>query len=509
MRLNADIRENERSVADAVLQKARAQERPLLEVDGASGTVECSVPGSGGALRLSVRTGTWRSMWQASDVENGAVSAGAIWTPLGGDGGFLEVTVPPNISGTARRFSLRVRRLNGNGTIDGDTAPVCVTLHQPRSEHLLVVSPHVRGGPVLIDGFDPRPSTARGGVYVRRKFSVTLAAPSCYTYSVRSSFRKDCDAFLTPHAPAGNSISACWSPDMALQDNLCGLKNGESFYLNVFRTGPGDPTIAGTLTVTAVPNNPNVGESQTVVVDVSILTPCVVGDVLLPTDSGALLVADRNVGASPRIREGRFVSARNFANDTRMRVTGSDSEENTNNEWKGDYYPWEARDREAFLGAGDPGFVRRHWLCPDDGRGSNLDESCIFSPWYRLRDADLWHVPSCDELAMIARRLVFSKGRVFLVSSERDRDTGMYVGCYFPLSGLDSSPANVYGYYWSGTVFSGGSYNAYCLSLAPPGAMVSFGSKRYMYSVRCVRTVPAAEMAAHSMLSAATPSASG
>lgn len=486
----------ERSMLESV-RLSGVQEQRVLLVDDMCGIVERHVPGSGGDVRLVVRTGSWRSMWQASDVENGAVSVNATWTSSGGDGGVLELTVPPNISGGVRTFSLLVRRLSGDGSVDPDTPAVTLRVVQPKSEHLLVVTPGCRRGAVVIEGFDPSLATARSGISVRRKFSVTLADPSRYTYSVRSSFHKDWDAFLTPHAPAGNGVVAGWMPNMTLQDSLYGLRNGEAFYLNVFRTGPGDPTINGTLTVTAVPNNPHVGETQSIVLDVSIRTSCVVGDVLIPRPDGDwMLVADRNVGAAPRVQDGCFVSARNFSNDRRMLITGSGQGDNTYNEWKGDYFPWTASDREACLGVGDPGFVARHWLYPDEGQGSNVDDGGVFSPWYRRRDIRLWRVPDCAEMLEISRRLVYSKGRVFLVSATRDRESGGSVGCWFPLSGLDSNPANVYGYYWSGTAFSGGSYNAYVLSLAPPGSMLSFGSKRYMYSVRCVRSVTPDELSA-------------
>ena len=62
---------------------------------------------------------------------------------------------------------------------------------------------------------------------------------------------------------------------------------------------------------------------------------------------------------------------------------------------------------------------------------------------------------------------------------------------YFPLAGNGSSPADVSGYYWSST--TGSSYGAYNLSVTPTSSSVTYSYKASQYSVRCVRTVTAAE----------------
>ena len=61
---------------------------------------------------------------------------------------------------------------------------------------------------------------------------------------------------------------------------------------------------------------------------------------------------------------------------------------------------------------------------------------------------------------------------------------------YFPLAGRGSRPADVNGCYWSTGVTSGG---ASYLSVTPTGASWTSGTKTNQYSVRCVRTVTAAE----------------
>ena len=72
--------------------------------------------------------------------------------------------------------------------------------------------------------------------------------------------------------------------------------------------------------------------------------------------------------------------------------------------------------------------------------------------------------------------------------------SGDYIGCYFPLAGNGSSPANVYGYYLSATpsLYGVGVRGGYYLSVtATDSSVEAYGTA--LYSVRCVRSVPADE----------------
>ena len=93
---------------------------------------------------------------------------------------------------------------------------------------------------------------------------------------------------------------------------------------------------------------------------------------------------------------------------------------------------------------------------------------------------------------LVSTKLIFSKQRAFLVSETRDKVSGDYIGCYFPLAGYGGYPAYVDGYYWSATPY----YNSYAfyMSVAPTGSSVTYSSsKPFLYSVRCVRSVSADE----------------
>ena len=476
-----------------VLQLSQKDEVKVLMVDNNIGTVTQRVPGVGGTLRMQVQTGSMRSTWQVADVDNSATAISVSWTVSGANGGVLEVDVPANISAGERTFSLLVKRLNNDGSVDNDTPSVTIAFTQPKSDYLLTVTPSVPAGQdgLSINGFDPTVTTLKSGISVQKKFTVNLADPAHYKYCVKSTFNKDYDLFLSKDRADNSTIVAQWTANAKCVDTLSGLNNGESFYINIFRTGPGDPTIRGTIKIYAVPADASdTGiESQVLAMTVSIKTPCVVNDVLIKNGTDYLLVPDRNVGAPMRVQNGKFFSAKNFTNDTNVNITGSEQPDSRNNDWKGEYYPWNTAGGKT--GAGVAGFVTQYWLIGDTEGNTNMDEDGIFSPWYKTADASKWVVPTQAHLNLVNTNLIFSKQRAFLVSVAKDKVSGDYIGSYFPRAGYGSSPAHVYGYYWSTTTSNA---SAYYLNVTPPSSSVAYSyDKTNQYSVRCVRTVTAAE----------------
>ena len=192
-----------------------------------------------------------------------------------------------------------------------------------------------------------------------------------------------------------------------------------------------------------------------------------------------------------RVQNGKFFSAKNFTNDANVNITGSEQPDSRNNDWKGEYYPWNSAGGK--IGAGVAGFVAEYWLVGDTEGNTNMDEEGIFSPWYKTADASKWVVPTKTHLDLVNKNLIFSKQRAFLVSETRDKVSGDYIGSYFPLAGSGGSPALVCGYYWSGTAYGDSSGYAYPLSVMPTSSSVASKGKTSQYSVRCVRTVTAAE----------------
>ena len=127
-----------------------------------------------------------------------------------------------------------------------------------------------------------------------------------------------------------------------------------------------------------------------------------------------------------RVQNGKFFSAKNFTNDANVNITGSEQPDSRNNDWKGEYYPWNSAGGE--IGAGVAGFVAEYWLVGDTEGNTNMDEEGIFSPWYKTADKSKWVVPTPAHLNLVNKNLIFSKQRAFLVSETRDKVSGDYIG---------------------------------------------------------------------------------
>lgn len=424
----------------SVMQFSSKDEMATLMVDGQTGTVEQTVAGSGGTLRFQVETGSLKSGWSVTDPDNLATAAGVTWTLKGANRGTLEVDVPTNITAGERTFTLEVKRLGSDGALDKTVTPVTIVVTQPKSEYLLSVNPSIPQDQegLVIEGFDPEPAVRSNGISAQRKFTVKLADPGNYTWSVKSSFAKDYDLFLTKTDPADVETKAQWTNSIKLVDTLGNLQNGESIWINVFRTGPGDPTFSGTLTFWAKPKNG--GETQSINVTVTVKTSCTINDVIFTSNNNqSILVADRNVGADPRIQNGKFVTAGNYTTDTQVHITGKDNPDNFYAQWQGTMYK------------GTTLNDLRDDMFTDVGTGTNLDEAGEFSPWYKTADISKWYIWDISNTTTnpylylaIAKHAIISKGRTFLISDYWDLYAeGNYVGCYLPYT----KNGSVYAYY--------------------------------------------------------------
>lgn len=427
----------------SVMQFSSKDEMATLMVDGQTGTVEQTVAGSGGTLRFQVETGSLKSGWQVTDDGNTATAVGATWTLKGANRGTLEVDVPTNITASGRSFRLLVQRLGSDGALDETVTPVKIVVTQPVSEYLLSVNPSIPQDQegLVLEGFDPEPNVRPNGVSAQRKFTVQLADPNNYTWKVKSSFAKDYDLFLTKTDPADVTTKAQWTDNPAVVNSIEGLKNGESIWINVFRTGPGDPEFKGTLTFTAVPNDPS-QETQSINVTVTVKTSCVINDVIVQgsyfsSNNSYVLMADRNLGASARIQNGKFVTAGNYSRNANMHITGKTYSENVNYQWIGDEtFDWSSSSVTA-----DEKQKMQSILYGDLAGGTNVDDEKRFSPWYTTADKDEWRVvdaymttTNACNFQLYIGRLCASKERVFMVSQFWDPlyGEGTYVGCYHP-----------------------------------------------------------------------------
>ena len=128
---------------------------------------------------------------------------------------------------------------------------------------------------------------------------------------------------------------------------------------------------------------------------------------------------------------------------------------------------------EPCLFSNPPEFRKRPRPFADEGAASGFSASVMFRRFSRRSRRD---DSSCG--AGFAPAAVSSPGLTAVTSG-------------FPLAGNGGNPANVNGYYWSATTNS--SNSAFYMSVTPTGSSVAYNNKTSLYSVRCVRSVTAAE----------------
>lgn len=472
----------------SVMQFTSKEETSTLMVDGQTGTITRTVPGVGATLTFQVETGSLRSGWMVSDANNTASASGVTWTQKGANRGALEINVPTNISTSERAFSFKVQRLGTTGAVDDTVAPVTINLTQSKSDYLLTVSPSVpmdQQG-LVIDAFDPTPGVNPNGISKQQQFTVTLADPEHYTWTATSSFHKDYDAFLTMNDAADKTTQAQWTDNSGVKNTITEGTSGQSVWLNVFRTAPGDPTFTGTLTFTAVPKDSDGSyATQSVNVTVTIKTMCSINDVLIPVSgtSNSLLVADRNVGASlTRIdQDGRFVTAGDFSTVSGMEITGKGVPENSFEQWRGGSYDWKTVTGGS-MNKTSESFLRTEFFREGQIQ-TNYDNEGVYSPWYKEAEVTQWHVPTTSELTnSLLPQVIYSKQRPFLVSAYKDL-SGNYVGCFVPLTGSGVDYATSY---WTST--NSGSAGYVC-SFSTSAARQASTPQGNMCGARCVRSI--------------------
>ena len=439
------------SITVNVTQLSSASDPRMLMVEGHVGNFDYVVPGQGGLMSLQVVTGGASSRWKA-EPDNDLLRFVNSYTKEGSNRGFVDLAIAAN-TGEERRGTLTVRRILSDGSIDNTVDPVRVTFVQGTSPYKVTMLPSYVGG-LEIDGFSPTTGNANK-VSVRKQFHVLLADPANYTFEATCTFNQASDAFLTLNNEDPYTRTA--GPLQTSKDNPTSVtgESGYSIWLNVFRTGPGDASIRGDIIVKAVPRPGTVGLSSfTVSQSVTIKSGCRIADATI----GNLRWADRNVGALQRGDGGSLVGL-NYSIDPKSDDYGNDA-------YQGAYVSFnEAANRCATFGA---------------------------DMVYEGELTTGWRVPSKDEQQVVAKRMIFSKQRAFILSDDK---TAGYAGCWFPLSGAGPDVAtntNV-GMYWSSYAYDYGT----CVLMEILGNQ-AYASDRFPYqtmTVRCVRDITPAPAA--------------
>lgn len=515
----------ELSVIVNVMQLSVNDDVKMLTVNGQTGTLEPKVSGTGTTFLFQVQTGSMTQGWTCAPESEGNwtpwAAAGASYTRAGGNKGFLEISIPANISGADREINLIVRR---NGVTEEEVKPVIIHLKQAKSKVLLSVFPYPQNGELVLEGFyDQKRVTNQSNnedrtnsFSVQKDVFVTLADPVKYQYKVESNFDGYRDLRLSANSALLRTIKV-EHPDLNTANNtptnrdanlispqtyvsnqnyqcLDKMGNGEKFYMNVFRTGPGDPDIVGTIRITAYPKDGQTGETQTISFDVRIVTSCEIGDAVIYSsgiygNGQAYLVADRNVGAVPRLNGTNYERAVNYSNISNLKITGTNKQTDAQNKlFSGSYYSWQEMNTTTF-----PEWVRAEFISP------NIDVNQITSPFYT--NSNNWYVPNISELQYVFLYMQWSKFRPYIVSDIKHN--GKYIGCYFPIAGTDANTSTTQeGYYltrdpyrsyvylkrlnYSGFVssYNAGAYDGYDNNMSQGGK----------YNVRCIRTLSGGEV---------------
>lgn len=407
-----------------LIQFSSSQEMRILTVDGKTGTVQSTIPPSGGSVWLPVRTGSRSATWR---VEGGNADI-CQWTSSGIDGGVLRVDFGPNVTTSPRVSTLKVIRVLDGGTDDTDVAAVQVELSQNAYDNAVItIDPIVPPGGFVLKGIEDNPLVYTSSVLGNNPpagthfysdmqiFTVNINGDS-YTYDVVSSFDsadaavyKDVDALLRTSPYLFNKIADCHS--------------GESFAFYSWRMGPGDPAIRGDIEI-RVKNNTDI--IQTVKIPITIVTDYKEEDTTIKRKDGkTILVPDRNLGAPYRVINGTFVPAKYFSSRTNTMITGREGAYGKYVEWAGFLF------NKAALSSPNSHetLILNHWVVP------NADDACIYSKWYKSSDALCWRLPKREDCEAIIDNLTISKGRVFVFDKNKKN------GCYFPLVTADQTGA--------------------------------------------------------------------
>lgn len=437
----------------------------MLTVNDCTGEIDQKISPDGGNISLKVVTGSkfnnWATVLHGEDVANW--SSDAFYTKEGTNNSYLTINIPAHIGSETRTTRIEVYLVDetqANGK-DANVKPVYINISQEPTTRWFSISPDP-GDCVMLDAFSLEPGNPNGVPSgSSRKFTVTLKNKNL-KYKVTTTFNQLIDLRITADnnleedvTAYGKSIPALipkyvrnYSPAKDLTPanetwasyitKVTGLSSGKSFFLNPFRTGPGDPPIKGQVTVIAY--DPSTGEVEdpasklTFNVEIKISDNYVLNDIIIDN----LLIADRNVGHSSRVRtnasdepiggsEGRrdalnytyspYPDTGGSGGDMRVYITGKSghemNEEYNDNSKKWKYTEIESNNYNKYL----QGFYD-YWAKYHE------DKQKLYSPFYTIEDKEKWRLSTPDEWNKVMNRIIFTKWRIFIVSDIKPRKTG-------------------------------------------------------------------------------------
>lgn len=336
----------------------------------------------------------------------------------------------------------------------------------------VIDNPYTDENPFVIEGFSDAvtkvsSSSAPSAVLTENpnwlisthKFDFKITYKDYYDVKVESSFNKDADAFISNSAVAYSETRQSGYAPVAANLNALNYTNVDvsTVHFNVFRTGPGDSEISGTLKFSAI-NKTNGLTEKVVTIPIRIRTSCVIGDCKI----GSLLVSDRNVGATPKP-----ATALNYTNTNGYAGSGNGT------------YPAvpSMPDHPDALNTGFKGIYT-------NTANSQAAIDAFVNENYPGETG--WRLPTEAEFKTIGNnKIIYSKQRIFIVSDTKTAD-GKFIGCYFPVSGHSVTPNDRDATYR--LIQASSTNNVYFNPTRKSFYFLNSSSENFV--MRCVKTLP-------------------
>lgn len=404
-----------------------------LTVNGNTGEFEQLLNPMGGSVLFKVVTGSNDNPWDAVDSGDHLMNwdtQGIYFTNHGNNNTTLEIRVPANITGETREATLIVSLTNDP---DNKVKPVTIKLKQEPSPQLMDIINFPASGEIILECLDLSDGNPNG-IAQYRSFPVRLTDPANYRYEVTSNFDKDIDLVLSYKENVGplslHPVYADQSAGHRHDDKLTECEHGNAFYINAFRTGPGDPEITGTITVKAYnPSDPNARTEERSFTVKLHSEKCNVNDVVILNGESNILLADRNLGAVSRIQpDGVIATARYYSTDDFFKITGLTGQLDPT---KTDNYLGIVQDNTyGSKNNTEINFCNSNIKVTDCPQLFFSDNNHVNSFYAE----NVWKCPTSAEWNTIIPKIRFSKWRPFVLSDLKDKSSGkeLPVACWLP-----------------------------------------------------------------------------
>lgn len=296
----------------------------------------------GQTISYKVITGNPTNRWTAKD-EKGKTNGWSdevSFTERGTNGNYFTITFPANI-GEKRSVDIKFEFDCGVPEENSKIKPIVVTFTQDVCDQPLVIEGWPADAEMTLNCFDTRTGWEYANCVAQaRKFTVHLQRPDEHYFEVTSSFNQYRDLTLGHYNGCYGHYGEVRSiyPDLKyikytgaeatdkITDDIKDLYNNkldnkestnDSFYINAFRMGPGDPTIEGSLTVQVKSRSDGSDISNgRLTLTIRLIVPSdeyMLNDVMIKNDitsdgeafkekdNGWIYVMDRNIGCDARM----------------------------------------------------------------------------------------------------------------------------------------------------------------------------------------------------------------